>query len=192
MSILTESFVAWIIVAVALLGIGVSFYKGLNKPTFLWGGLGGAVLALALGVACVFFVQTDAKRVKQTIFDLAAAVQSNDVEAVCSFLAENANRTERNARFNMGLARIDRVKISEYRLVELNRYTFPQKAIVACRATVSGVSAHSATFGEGAQVPFTVFVVFTSVELRKEGDDKWRVTDECEFKYPGFSTEGSR
>ena len=190
--ILTESLIAWIVIAVAIAGIGVSFYKGLNKIAFLWGGLVGAVLALALGVVCVFFVQTDAKAVKQTILDLATAVRNNDVEAVCSFIASTATRTERNARFSMGLAKIERTKITDYRLIELNQYTSPPKAIIACRATVSGTSSHSATFGDGANVPFTVIVAFTSVELRKEEDGKWRVTDECEFKYPGFATEGSR
>ena len=185
MSILTESFVAWIIVAVALLGIGVSFYKWLNKPAFLWGGLGGAVLALALGAVCVFFVQTDAKRVKQTVFDMAAAVERNDVEATCSYLAESATQVERLARTNMALAKIERVKVSDYELVELNRFTSPPKAIVSCRATASGVSSNSAIFGAGSQVPFTVYLIFTAIELRKEADGQWRVTDECQFKTPG-------
>ena len=185
MTIFTENIFVWMIVAFALVFTGYAIAKGTNKIAWLWSGVGAGALAIVLGVVFVYFVQTDAKRVRRTITELSLAVRSNDVDKVCSFVAKSAERTKRNARVSMAMATIDATKITSYKLEELNRSTSPPRARVSFRATVSGKSQFVDAY------PFTVVVDFTVVELRLEKDGVWRVTDNCEYRYPGFATEGS-
>ena len=185
-TLLTESILFWLGVASACAFSGFALSTGLAKRRYAVGGVCAALCLSALGVVLVYFVDTDAKSVRRSIDGLVDAVGRDDVEGVLAFVAPNANRTRRLATFNMGLADVERAKISDFKVLEITRTTSPPRARVSLRGVVAGKASSVETY------PFTVVVDFTKVELRLGLDGVWRVTDECEFHYPGYSTEGVR
>ncbi|MDO5552310.1 MAG: hypothetical protein Q4G68_00985 [Planctomycetia bacterium] len=127
----------------------------------------------------VFCVQTDRKQVRTTIAQLAEAIAANDVNKVLTFVDEDAYDTMEKAKSHMGTATIEWAKVRDFRVVNINYFTPEPLAIVSFRGSVGGKA-------KGLDVPFTVVVQFTEVELIKNADGKWRVTDNCRFSYPGY------
>ena len=185
-TLFTESILFWLIAASACAFCGFALSTGLAKRQYAVGGVCFALCLAALGVVLVYCVDTDAKSVRRSIDGLVEAVGRDDVEGVLSFVAPDANRTRLLATFNMGLADVERAKISDFKVLEITRTTSPPRARVSLRGVVAGKASSVETY------PFTVVVDFTKVELRLGLDGVWRVTDECEFHYPGYSTEGVR
>ncbi len=185
-TLFTESILFWLIVVIACAFCGFALSTGLAKRRYAVVGVCGALCLSALGVVLVYFVDTDAKSARRSINGIVEAVGRDDVEGVLAFVASNANRTRRLATFNMGLADVERAKISDYKTLEITRTTSPPRARVSLRGVVAGKVNSFETY------PFTIVVDFTKVELRLGADGVWRVTDECEFHYPGYSSEGAR
>jgi len=185
-TLLTESLAFWLVVAGACFFCGFALATGLAKRQYMFVGGVVALCLLTVGIVLVFFVDTDAKSVRRSIDALVAAVGRDDVEGVLEYVAPNAERTRRLATFNMGLANIERAKIGNFKIREITRTTSPPRARVSLRGVVAGKAASFDAY------PFTVMVDFTKIELRLGQDGVWRVTDECEFRYPGYATEGAR
>jgi len=185
-ALLTESLLFWAVVAASCAFCGFALATGLAKRQYAVGGACVAFGLLALGIVLVFFVDTDAKSVRRSIDGLADAVARNDVEGVLALVSPDAERTRGLASSHMKLANIERAKVSDYKLLEITRATSPPRARVSLRGVVSGKSSSFDAY------PFTIIVDFTQVELRLGQDGVWRVTDECEFRYPGYATEGAR
>ena len=175
----------WGILSIFLAFVGFAGSRGTGKKAFLFGGVGAGILTAALGAYLVLGVPTDRKAVRASIDGLAVAIANNDVDGVLKFVSQDASRTRRLANYQLRLAKIEWTKVRDYKLLELNHHMSPPRALVRFRGTVSGTAGAL----EGAS--FTVVVEFTSVELRKDSDGIWRVTDNCEFNYPGFQTGGS-
>ncbi|MDO5308839.1 MAG: hypothetical protein Q4G03_05035 [Planctomycetia bacterium] len=180
----TENYLAWIAIAAVCVLIGHAVFTGTSKRVFFFAGFGACVLALAIGAYLVFFLQTDSKLVRKTIYDLADAVEHNDVERVVEMVSATATRTRRIARVQMALADVEHTKVTDLHVDEINRLTSPPRARVHFRASASGKATGIDSY------PFTVLIEFTAVELRLEPDGHWRVTDNCSFNYPGYSTTG--
>jgi len=174
--VFTENILAWACVAVAALVVGAAVAKGTNRRSAFVAGACVACVALVAGILCVRFVQTDAKRVKSVVAEIASAVAKNDADAVCANISDSAPNLEMLAKATLKLADVERTKVSNLQILEINRATSPPRAKVALRASASGKS-------RGIEYPFTVVVDFPEIEFRLEPDGKWRVVA---FQYRPF------
>ena len=179
--LITEHLWVWIVAAGFLFFIGTILFSqtGNLKSFSLF--LIGAVLVLGLGVVMVYFVKTDRKEIKKTIFDLAAAVERNDIDAVLAGIDGSAGKTIAKATHHLGLAKIEKAAVSQFSIRGINQFTSPPTAQVSFNGAVRGTVSASMLSS-----PFAVIVRFESVELVKNDDGVWRVTDQCIFKYPGY------
>lgn len=177
--ILLESIWLWLGLALGAVVIGWAFFQnsGHIKPLLL--GSLAAVVLLVVGAALVYGVQTDRKKVKQTVHLLADAIAENDLNKVCSLIEPQAKETIAKARHHMGLVKIEWTKVRDLKVNKVNYYTSPPSVVATFRGTVAGKVLDFNT-------PFTVQVVFTEVLFRQGANGSWYVTDQCRFNYPGY------
>ncbi len=182
--LLTEHFWVWLAIAGFFLTIGVIFLSqtGEWKGFLLFGGL--AILLLAVGGYLTFVLKTDRKEIKKTIYELADAVRRNDLPEILNRLDEGATKTAAKANYHLKLAKIDKTKLNTFTVKTVNRFTSPPTAIVAFNAWVEGTAGL-----QGLNYPFSIPIRFEEVELVKGEDGIWRVTDRCQFSYPGYNGE---
>ncbi len=180
-SIIFESVIFWAIITITFSAFGGCFYCVLGKKKIGVILLVAAIISIIVGYICIMKIQTDRKMVRQTILNLAAAIEQNDVERVISYLTFDAESTKQKARYHMGLAKIEWTKIRDFKIISINNYTSPPMAHVQFTGTVSGTTSG---YFNGR---FTIPVHFIDVELLKEDDGKWYVTERCEFKYQGYN-----
>ena len=171
-NIFLESIIFWIVVGAFLFIVGYAFSQGLEKWIFIPIGLGAMVLTIALGVVLVFFVDTDAKSIRRTIFGLEAAVIANDSNKAVEYLSKNSIIIRRLFIAYLKPNTIDQAKISNVKINEINKTTSPPRANVS----FTGMAAGKGSDG----YPFTVLENIT-VEMRQDQDGVWRVTDNVEF-----------
>lgn len=179
---LTESVVFWAVCVAFAAVFSLALGRATNRKSLTLVGLGATLATAALGAFCLFCVDTDRKAVRRTVSSLVEAVGRDDVEATLRHVSPNALKTRLKARSHMGLARIEWAKVRDLKILEINRFTSPSRAVVRFRGSVGGL-----VVGDAAK--FTVVVEFSEVELREEEPGVWRVTDRCRFSYPGFSGE---
>lgn len=178
---LTTNLLVWLFIAAALGITGYSVSAGTGKRFWLAAGVAGALAAIAAGVVCVFFVQTDEKRVRRAIMECAAALQAKDLDRAFQHISPNAEHIRRLAEANLGyVLEFDKIKISSFQVTEINKMSSPPRARCAFRAAANGKRS-----GEYSG-PFTVLLDFQQVELRQEADGVWRIDDNVEFQYPKF------
>lgn len=177
--ILLENVWCWFGLAFGAAVIGWAFFQNSGHVKSLILGIGAAIFLLTLGLTLVYGVQTDRKKVIQTVYDLAAAIADNSVDKVCSHIEPEARETIAKAKHHMGLVKIEWTKVRDLKVGKVNYYTSPPSAVVAFRGTVGGrVLVYD--------MPFTVQVQFTEILFRQGADGKWYVTDQCKFVYPGY------
>lgn len=170
-----ESFLFWLIVATCISIVGYALTQGTGKRAFVFSGAASGLLALALGAVLVFMVDTDSKSIRRTFRQLEESVESNDAEGASAFLTANANKCRQTLLRNMQYVKFSGVKIREFKIEEINAMTSPPRAIVSFRGFANGVAGHSGGY------PFNGAAYFKSVELRKEQDGVWRITDNITF-----------
>lgn len=180
---LTENI--WFYLAVGLFFIvaGAVLYSASGKiaRVLQFGALGLAVIAL--GASLVFLVPTDRKAIKKTIYDLGDAVERNDLNGVLDLIDVKADKTRAKAVFHMKLAKIERTRIGQLKIQSVNQFTSPPTARVAFNGGVSGKVIFASTY---PAADFSIVVYFEDVELGKGNDGRWRVTDNCFFRYSGY------
>ncbi|MCF0234618.1 MAG: hypothetical protein HUK22_06525 [Thermoguttaceae bacterium] len=179
---LFESVAFWGATAACAVVGGYVVGTGVGKRWPLFAGVALGMALAALGSALVFGVQTDRKAARRTIEELADRIAANDLQGVLGLVSEDAPRARGLAIRHLSYVQIEWTKIREFEILEINRHKSPPKARVAFRGTVSGRTSD-------LDAPFTVIINFREVELRLE-NGVWRVTDKCEFEYPGYSTDG--
>ncbi len=131
--------------------------------------MAGVFLLVILGVVVERLVVTEKERAEQALYDAAAAIQSNDVKRVESFIAKTpGSDVLRRASHYMGLVEFEQVKISGLR-VTLNRLTSPPSA----EARFNG----SARFQDrSGMIPYRYYRSDFKVDLVLEPDG-WKVKD---------------
>lgn len=179
MNVFMNNIVVWALIATGLVLTGGAFAKGTNKNAFLWQGLVAGVVALLVGVVCVYFVQTEEKKTRATIYAIADAFERNDADAVCALLSRDSTKVKPLARSYLeNLATVEKTKVTDFQVLEINKTTSPPRARVSIHATASGKARGIDSY------PFFVSVDFPMIELRKEQDGVWRVTDNIEYSSP--------
>ncbi|MBQ9813163.1 MAG: hypothetical protein IJM54_07595 [Thermoguttaceae bacterium] len=171
-NIFLESLLFWLVTGTSLFVVGYAIAQGTGKRSFALFGLVAAVLTIVLGICLVFFVDTDSKSIRRTIHAMENAVLNNDSDAALQYVAKNSVLVRKLFEDSMSSVTIERAKVSDLRITEINKTTSPPRATVAFRGMAAG-KGHDG-------YPFTGIDNF-SVELRQEQDGVWRVTDHIEF-----------
>lgn len=175
---LTNNLLIWVFMATGCVVAGFAVSKGTTKRVYFLSGIGAGIVVLAIGIWSVFFLMTDEKRIRGVIESAAQAFEENDVEKGIGYFSQEARRVGNLARRHMADVELERVKISNFQIEEINRYKSPPAAIATFRCAVHGKNMNR-YWGSG---PFTALVDFTSVELREEAPGEWKITDQIEFK----------
>jgi len=103
-----------IIGGIAVLGLLIALYNT-GRALFLI--LAAAALALtAAGVLIERLVITDYERVEQTLYDGAAAVESNNPDRVQEFFASNASPSTRQLLGHMRQFKFDTIRLLKYEI----------------------------------------------------------------------------
>ena len=176
MRLFTLYYPIWIVVAAAIFAVGYAVATGTNKKVFLVSGIGGAVAALLLGVFCVYFMPTDEKAVRKTINSIKTCVMNNDLHGTLEYVVDDASKTRALARTYVGNVQFRGIKITNFKVEEVNRLASPPRARASFRVGASGT--YSSEWGAAS---FATLVDFNLVELRLGSDGVWRVTDSLQF-----------
>lgn len=98
-----------------------------RRGVLLWP-MGGVLLVVVLGVLAERWIVTEKERVEQTLYDAAAAVQSNDIKAVEAFIAPSPQSDVlRRVSYYMGEVQFDEVNVRNLS-VTVNQLTSPPTA----------------------------------------------------------------
>ncbi len=180
MALLTENIFVWLTAAFLLAVFGWVSLFSLQKRKIGCSLIFIGILVLFTGIYSVYFFKTDRKDVRDTVYKLAAAVGDNNLDEVLKYVDPKARETCEKARVHMNLAVIDWAKVRDFKIDNINFFTSPPTAHVRFDGSVSGKVKQ---FGS----PFLIKVHFSDVELFKDSDGKWYVTDRCTFSYPGYN-----
>lgn len=173
-SILLESFLFWLVVGTCLFVSSYAIAQGTGKRLWIVLGLASGLAVVALGAVLVFAVDTDAKAIRRTIRTIETAVRNNDVPTVLANLSSNAEPLKKLVNSQLPDVKIERAKVSELKIDEINKTTSPPRAKVSFRGMIAGV--------DSTGTPFSALERFNMVELRQEQDGVWRVTGHIELE----------
>jgi hypothetical protein len=111
--ILSAGIAAEALLAILLLRTG--------QGRILWAMLGAALL-IAAGLVVEWFVVTEREAVEQRLDQAAAAVAANDLEALLACISTTAPKTQRDARWVLGLVEFSKARLSDME-ISINRLT---------------------------------------------------------------------
>jgi len=133
------------------------------------------VLTFALGLSLYYGVDTDRKSITRMLNALIVAVEADDIEAVCAFIAPKAVDVGRLARTHMQYVRVSRAKYHHLE-IEVNDAASPPIAHVRFAANFY-LKTKSAIDGFFVEHPMSVRF---EVELVKTKDQSWLLT-KCDY-----------
>jgi hypothetical protein len=119
----------WIVLTFVVGLGGYSWYVNDQTGRNLIIAIVSPLLTLALGLSLFYGVDTDRKSIKRTLDALIAAVEDDDVEAVCRFISPKAEDVRKLARANMLLFNISKAKYHDLQ-IEVNDAASPPIAKV--------------------------------------------------------------
>ena len=167
MNLLAENAIAiWMGGAVLLTLAGVVYWQLRTGKALL------AVLAVVLiaGLLLVVehLIETPREAVERTLYELADAVEDNDVAAALSFVAVGASQIRSDVETAMPLVRIDKANIIGTPETTVDMAQQPATASVSCKGFVHGtLKRNGMVGGEFAEM------VITFVQV----GDRWLVQD---------------
>ena len=167
---LTNNFFIWVFMATACVVAGFALSKGTTKRVYFFSGIGAGIVVLAVGIWSVFFLTTDEKRIRATVESAAQAFEENDVEKGVGYFSQEARMMRQQAWKHMSSAELERVKISNFQVEEINRYKSPRAAIASGRSRV---------WPFPTPLPFRLKIELSDVALERESDGEWRALDGC-------------
>lgn len=125
-----------------------------------------ALIASLVLMAVSMWVVTDREKIRQTIRDLAAAVQANDREGVVHWISNSAPETQEKARREMELC-----SFSQCWVTKIDEIQFESDRQSATVAVMIYCSALHQIHGEGSAM------VQLFLEVRLDPDQTWRLAD---------------
>jgi len=158
-----------------------------STPVLVWGTIFEALLIFALvktgrlwllyamaGLALVVggivwhekHTITDAKQIRATLNEAAAAMERNDLPAVLQYISPTATDVRQQAAQIASSFKIDNIHLADLK-IQVNRFNNPPSATVDFFVRVSGAS-------RAGDFPFTVPLPRAQVMLRLE-NDRWLV-----------------
>lgn len=138
-----------------------------GKHLFLYLLVGWIALAgIALG--CEYAIVTEKEEIESVIYDVAAALEANDVEAVKSYISDDASDVRAVAQRQMAYVEIQNVKLKDNLEVSFLNGSTPEMAVAKLNVKIEGRVKGNADF----QGDFATFLVLT---FQKDPDGQWRI-----------------
>jgi ketosteroid isomerase-like protein len=135
----------------------------------------GILIAMGVAVAATLgmfllerFVVTPAEEVEQTLYDLAATLQTNDVPAVLEFVSPDAAMVRGAAQRHMPRYQINEVHIASNLEVKVNEAD-PTKAVAKFNCRVNANDRRG-------ELPYNNALLQFSINFEKVGD-KWLIAE---------------
>ena len=125
-----------------------------------------ALAGIALG--CEYAVVTENEKIEAVIYDVAAALEANDVDAVKSYISDDAPEVQNVAQRQMAYVEIQNVKLKNNLEINIVTGSTPIMAVAKLNVKIEGRVKGNADF----QGDFATFLVLT---LQKDPDDQWRI-----------------
>ncbi len=138
-----------------------------GRQLFLYlliGWIGVCSLLLAVEYAIV----TDAERIENTVYSLAASLEANDIDGVSQHISNDAADVKADIESKLRLVRIESVKIKQNLHVSIHRQFTPIIGTARGNVTVTGHLANN----EAMDGRFATFIV---LKFQLEEDDQWRI-----------------
>jgi len=178
MSLFLDFLWIWIVITFAVGVCGYAWYLNDPRGRNLIIAVVAPFLTFALGLALYYGVETDRKSIIRMLDALIVAVERDDPEAVCRFIAPKATEVQTLARNNLRVVKISQTKYHHLEIV-LNDATSPPSAKVQFAAVFYWQTKFPQE-GFTVDVPVPERVRF-EIELVQTKDRSWLLTSP--FRY---------
>ncbi len=131
-------------------------------------GMVGTVVLVAAGVGLEWLVVTQRERVEAEIYQIAAAFETNDLDAVLDHCSPSAVHSRSEARRAFGLVQFTKLKITELKIERIDRRTDPPTTKAHFVVLVSAMD-RDGSFGHVTRP------IWFNLDFRLEGD-RWMIT----------------
>jgi hypothetical protein len=158
----------WMLGAVAMTMAFIVFFQ-VRSQAAMWGVVGVAITIAAL-LAFNWFVETPREEVERSLYELAAAVEANDVPGALAFLspslAPNGKELRKDIESLMPQVKIDRARVMGSPDIEMK--DDDKRAIVKCRGIIVAILRRDGMKGAAEDR--------VTMEWERS-DDRWLVRD---------------
>lgn len=119
----------WILV-VGLLATGIAGFVWTRTQHFGWLAASVVAFLLTLGlVALERFIKTDREKLRQTVSEMAQAVEDNDVEKLVTYIASDVPDCERRIRGELPTYTFKRCNVAQYNALVFDDPQAPHRAM---------------------------------------------------------------
>ena len=138
------------------------------------------ITAIAVGVSTFgivvieTFVVTDAEQLRKDVASVAAAVQSNDVDATLSFISPGAQIMIDDAKREMREINFKKLSVKRFNEPKIDLDSIPPKANISFNAIVLADCSQSNRYGNVARVNGAARV---TLFYEKNSDGDWKLVD---------------
>ena len=147
----------WVGGAVALAMAAVVYFHTRTNGALL--GVGAVLIATALLLLTEQLIETPREAIERSLYQLAAAVEANDVTTTLTFLAPSVSpEIRKDVEILMPTVRIERARVLQPVEIELNNEDAPMSATVKCQGLIIAVDKRNRMKG-GAQERVTMIWV---------------------------------
>ncbi len=168
MNLLFENPYVILIGGLLLVGLFVLLLVQSGRPEFLYAAIGCAGLCLAI-LMMEWLVVTEREEVEQTLDELAAALETNQIPRVLEFLALDAPRIRGDAEQRLPAVEIQDANVGGDLKIVINELMSPPSATATFTGRIH-VKDRTGVF------PYENFVRRFSVQLRKQ-NGRWLLYD---------------
>ena len=140
----------------------------------------GWIAVCSLLLALEYVIVTEGERIEAVVYDIAAALEANNVEGVTECISVVVPKLKDQAERQMKLVEIESVKVKQNLEVTINRGSTPPIGIAKVNVKMTGhLRSNSAMDGQ-----FATFLVLT---FQQDPDGQWRV-----ISYQFFDPRGEQ
>jgi hypothetical protein len=156
----------WVCGAIALTMALIVFQQSRTSNALI--GIVCVVAVTAALLTAEWLMETPREAVERTLYEIADAVEINDVSGTLSYIAPGASQIRKDVEDVMPLVNIDTANIVGSPLIEVDETTTPPSAKVECRGFFHGTMKQNGMKG-GDAAQMTIYLTFDG--------DRWLVRD---------------
>ncbi|MEW4562675.1 hypothetical protein AB1K70_09125 [Bremerella sp. JC770] len=140
----------------------------------------GWIAVCALLLALEYSIVTDGERIEAVIYQIAEALEDNDVEGVKSFISDDSPQLKADAERQMAYVQIESVKLKRNLEVTINPGSTPIIGVAKLNVKMTGHLKNNQEWNGD----FATFLVLT---FQQDTDGEWRV-----ISYQFFDPRGEQ
>ena len=182
MSMFLESPVPILVVGILLEAVLAGLLVITRRGYLLWAILAVLLLTVA-GLIAERLTITESKRVKQTLYSVAEAIEANSLDRLRQYVAPSATATLNQAAYYLRSVHFNEVRLRNME-VTINKLTSPPSAEARFFATASFED-------RSGQIPYRNYGESLIVQLRLI-NGRWLITEHVEIDPNGFGHQGQR